>query len=67
MIYSTCSVMKCENEDVVNGFLEQNRGKYQLVEFEIPGKIKASNGMVTLFPHIHNTDGFFIAKIKRND
>ncbi|MBR5528155.1 MAG: 16S rRNA (cytosine(967)-C(5))-methyltransferase RsmB [Clostridia bacterium] len=59
LIYSTCTLNKKENEDIVNAFLEKNKG-YRLSEDII---IDQKCGMATIFPFEHNTDGFFIAKI----
>ncbi|MBR7116756.1 MAG: 16S rRNA (cytosine(967)-C(5))-methyltransferase RsmB [Clostridia bacterium] len=63
LVYSTCTLNPMENEDVVRRFLG-NHPDFASVEFEI-GELKSSGGMLTLWPHIHATDGFFIAKIKR--
>ena len=63
LIYSTCTLNPAENEDVVTSFLRANPD-YELVPFTVGG-IKSNDGMLTLLPHIHKTDGFFIAKIKR--
>lgn len=60
LVYSTCTLHKAENEDIVNKFLSEHSG-FSLAPF-IVGKISCQ-GMLTLFPHIHSTDGFFIAKI----
>ena len=63
MVYSTCTLCPHENEDVVNKFIEQNPD-YELVPFQLCD-ISADNGMLTLLPHVHKTDGFFMAKIRR--
>ena len=63
LVYSTCTVLPDENESVVNKFLENNSG-FSLVPFSV-GELEAARGMITLLPHIHHTDGFFIAKIVR--
>ena len=63
LVYSTCTVLPDENENVVNKFLENNSG-FSLVPFSV-GELEAARGMITLLPHIHHTDGFFIAKIER--
>lgn len=63
LVYSTCTVLPDENENVVNRFLENNSG-FSLVPFSV-GELEAARGMITLLPHIHHTDGFFIAKIER--
>ncbi len=63
LLYSTCTVLSEENGDVVSKFLREN-DMFALEDFEIPvGKSK--NGMMTLYPHIHDTDGFFICKLRR--
>ena len=62
LVYSTCTLNPAENADVVNTFLAENK-EFFLVPFEVGG-IKA-NGMIELFPHIHRTNGFFIAKMKK--
>lgn len=62
--YSTCTVRKAENEDVVNQFLASDKN-FELVPFELPYGINAESGYVTLFPHREGCDGFFIAKLRR--
>ncbi|MBQ8164004.1 MAG: 16S rRNA (cytosine(967)-C(5))-methyltransferase RsmB [Clostridia bacterium] len=63
IVYSTCTLNKKENEDVVRAFLEGN-DSFESVEFELDD-IKSSGGMYTFFTHINSTDGFFVAKMKR--
>ena len=63
LIYSTCTVFPEENEQNINAFLSRHSDFY-LEEWQV-GNIFAQSGMITLLPHIHNTDGFFIAKIKK--
>ncbi len=63
LIYSTCTLNEKENSEVVMRFLAQNPD-FQLTPFQCGG-IKCDGGMLTLLPHIHNTDGFFIAKLQR--
>jgi len=64
MIYSTCTVFKEENEDVVSKFISEN-DEYELCGFSLPGIGNVARGMITLLPNIHGTDGFFISKIRR--
>ncbi len=65
LVYSTCTLNKRENEDVICEFVRRNR-EYEFVKIEIPGPLMRDNGgYITLFPNIDNTDGFFISKIKR--
>ena len=64
LIYSTCTVLPEENENNINDFLSRH-GEFSLEPWRV-GNIYAKSGMITLLPHIHGTDGFFIAKLKRN-
>lgn len=63
MIYSTCTLNPLENEQTVEKFLAENRD-FELVPFSL-GDISCDSGMLTLLPHVHSTDGFFMAKIRR--
>ena len=63
LVYSTCTLTEEENEGVIRAFLE-GRQDMHLEPFAV-GDIDAPSGFVTLLPHIHNTDGFFIAKLRR--
>ena len=63
IIYSTCTLNPDENERVVERFLE-NHKEFHTVDFAV-GSIASQDGMLTLLPHVHGTDGFFIAKIRK--
>ena len=63
MIYSTCTLNPDENEGVVRAFLDSNEG-FELIPFTV-GDLDGHDGILTLVPHIHQTDGFFMAKIRR--
>lgn len=63
LLYSTCTLLRRENEAVVERFLADH-ADFEVVPFELPGAGRAE-GMLTLWPHIHGTDGFFIAKLRR--
>ncbi|HAE41480.1 MAG TPA: 16S rRNA (cytosine(967)-C(5))-methyltransferase RsmB [Clostridiales bacterium] len=62
MIYSTCSVFDEENIERVTDFLKHH-DDFQFEDFEINGR--KHEGFIQLLPHIENTDGFFIACLKR--
>ena len=61
IIYSTCTLRKAENEDVVEKFLKNNND-FELCPTGIFGDEK---GMFTFLPHKTGTDGFFAAKIRK--
>ncbi len=69
LVYSTCTVEKEENIDVIKKFLKRNND-FELINFKDlipPGLVTgdASNGYITLYPSLNKTDGFFIAKMRR--
>ena len=53
MVYSTCSIFKEENEDIIKEFLEKN------CNFEIK-----SNTIINIIPD-EEKDGFFICKLHK--
>lgn len=63
MVYSTCTLNHEENERVVERFL-LSHPEFSLEGFDV-GNISSEKGMLTLWPHIHGTDGFFVAKLRR--
>lgn len=63
LIYSTCTVLRRENEAVIEWFLAEHPD-FSFAPFELP-QWGIQDGMMTFWPHIHETDGFFIAKLRR--
>lgn len=64
LVYSTCTILERENQAVVQEFLAQH-AEFQAEPISHPVFGTSENGMITLLPSIHNTDGFFIAKLRR--
>ena len=64
LVYSTCTILERENEAVVRDFL-QTHPDFEAVPMTHPVFGTAENGMITLLPSVHGTDGFFIAKLRR--
>lgn len=62
LVYSTCTLIPEENSGVVERFLKENPD-FRLKAFSAGGL--SSDGMLTLLPHIHGTDGFFIALLEK--
>ena len=63
LLYSTCTILKEENEAVVLRFLQEHTD-YRAEAFRCCG-IESDCGMYTFWPHIDGTDGFFAARLKR--
>lgn len=59
IVYSTCTLRRAENEDVVKRFLAENPD-FSLCPTGISGD---KEGCVTFLPHKTKTDGFFAAKL----
>ncbi|SDH92070.1 16S rRNA (cytosine(967)-C(5))-methyltransferase RsmB [Alteribacillus bidgolensis] len=67
LVYSTCTVRKEENEDVVEAFLSQNNlFKRERNEF-LANTLQAEHGQKTILPQQFGTDGFFMALLKKQD
>lgn len=65
LIYSTCTLLERENEAVVSEFVREHT-EFALEKLDLPEPVgQVETGYVTLWPHIHGTDGFFIAKLRR--
>ena len=63
LVYSTCTLNAEENEKIVQKFLEEN-DSYEIFDFDL-GEAKSTSGMLTLLPHVYETDGFFVARMRR--
>ena len=59
-----CTILKRENEEQIAAFLGDHP-EYRAESFSLPGGLAAPEGMLTLLPSVHDTDGFFIAKLRR--
>lgn len=65
LLYSTCTVRKEENEDVVKGFVAEN-AQFCMEPFRVPERLALDNsGYATLLPQLHEADGFFICKLRK--
>jgi 16S rRNA (cytosine967-C5)-methyltransferase len=67
LLYSTCTLLKRENEEVAQAFLARN-AQFHPEAFSLYSPIgTVESGMVTLWPHRHGTDGFFICKLRKEE
>ena len=65
LMYSTCTVLKRENEEVVTAFLKDHP-EFAAEPLPLPEVFpKNESGMLTLIPCEYDTDGFFICRLRR--
>lgn len=68
LIYSTCTLRRAENEDVVERFLREH-SEFEAEDFCIRSsdgrELHSVNGALTLLPHITESDGFFISRFRK--
>ena len=66
LLYSTCTLVRQENEAVVEAFLKENPN-FATEPLALPDVFpKNTSGMLTLVPGEYDTDGFFICRMRRN-
>ena len=65
LVYSTCTILPEENRQVVDAFLRED-GRFVLEPFALEGPVGKTEGDVTLWPHRHQTDGFYICKLRKH-
>lgn len=75
LVYATCSMLKRENQDVVEAFLEKHPEWHVVPALEVlaqqgitfdPEAAKRFGDYFQMLPHVHNTDGFFAAVLRKD-
>jgi 16S rRNA (cytosine967-C5)-methyltransferase len=69
LVYSTCTLSRAENDEVISRFLDSHAQFTPTRPVALQLLIKddeQSGAGVTLFPNVTNSDGFFIAVMKKN-
>ena len=65
LLYATCTLVRAENEDIVEAFLEDHPA-FSLEKLPLPAVFPENEtGMLALVPGEFDTDGFFIARLRR--
>jgi 16S rRNA (cytosine967-C5)-methyltransferase len=66
LIYATCSLSRFENEDIVDAFLREERGfALEPPPVLLEGVTASASGCVTLWPSALDSDGYFLACMRR--
>jgi 16S rRNA (cytosine967-C5)-methyltransferase len=67
LVYSTCTMNPDENEKTVRWFAENYSFEPESLSPYLAEELKkeGEEGMLQLFPGLHETDGFFIARMRR--
>ena len=69
LVYGTCSLLRSENEDIAQAFSDAQASQFEplsvkdvLTEARLPqAQSLDAGGYLRLWPHVHQTDGFFAA------
>ena len=64
LVYSTCTILPEENQQVTEAFLAETP-EFARAPFALPEPVGAVPGEITLWPHRHDTDGFYICRMTR--
>ena len=65
MVYSTCTILPEENQQVTEAFLAETP-EFERTPFDLPEPVGKTEGEITLWPHRHGTDGFYICRMTRH-
>jgi len=67
IVYSTCSLFEDENHEIISQFLKDNSNFSLMLTSPMIGIASTllENKTQELYPHLHETEGFFIAKMKK--
>lgn len=64
LVYSTCTLSRAENDEVIDKFLEEN-SSFEKVNILCDMGKPFGDYKATIIPDVCNSDGFFISKIRR--
>ena len=64
LLYSTCTILAEENEQITDAFLAEHP-EFSREAFRLPAPVGETGGQMTFWPQRHETDGFYICRMKR--
>ncbi len=70
LVYSTCTIGADENQKNLQWFLKYFPFRLESIDSYIPEQLKSrttKGGYIQLLPGVHETDGFFIARLRRQE
>jgi 16S rRNA (cytosine967-C5)-methyltransferase len=66
LVYSTCTIIRAENDQVVENFLLRNDDfEIESADQLLPKELVTERGFVKTYPSFENLDGSFCARLKR--
>lgn len=65
LVYSTCTVLPEENEQITDAFLAEHPD-FSREKMRLPQPLGDGEEQITLWPQRHQTDGFYICRMKRH-
>lgn len=65
LVYSTCSVEREENEEIVAAFLRSREDFQQVEATPAPASLLLASGAARTWPHRDDVDGFFVAALRK--
>lgn len=65
LVYSTCSVEREENEEVVASFLQTHKDFKQVEAAPAPDSVLLPTGAARTWPHRDDVDGFFVVALEK--
>lgn len=66
LVYSTCTLNPKENDEICNRFLEEHPEFEAVKVLPELRRYSENDKYLTLMPHLHSTDGFFVAAFQKN-
>jgi len=69
LVYSTCTVNSGENTEQIQKFIKKHPDMSldKITSEHITGELRENKGFFEIFPHTHNSDGFFVCRMKKQE